>query len=216
MKISAVKLAANMANALKSTGPKTDEGKARVSQNAVRHGLCAKDLIIHAGEQEEFDEFQAELINDVRPCDSVEGMLFHQLVHAGWNLRRIGRLEAQLFDGTTDPLLDPDLRRKMDCFAVYRGRYERTFHRSLRELKALQTASVPRATLEASTRQRLPCLVDLGKVYKQTQKIASDATAKLESLAMEAAAGGETGDKAPWDAFEEMRKAGILAPEDEN
>ncbi len=36
---SAAKLAANRANAQHSTGPKTEEGKARVSHNAFKHGL---------------------------------------------------------------------------------------------------------------------------------------------------------------------------------
>ncbi len=37
--ISAAKLAANRANAQKSTGPRTQAGKRRSSQNAARHGL---------------------------------------------------------------------------------------------------------------------------------------------------------------------------------
>jgi hypothetical protein len=38
-------LAANRANASKSTGPRTPEGKSRVAQNALRHGLHARNLL---------------------------------------------------------------------------------------------------------------------------------------------------------------------------
>src|SRR5215470_11163013 len=36
------KLAANRANAQRSTGPRTPQGKARASLNALRHGILAK------------------------------------------------------------------------------------------------------------------------------------------------------------------------------
>ena len=36
---------ANRQNARKSTGPKTDEGKAAVSQNALKHGIFAESVI---------------------------------------------------------------------------------------------------------------------------------------------------------------------------
>ena len=37
---------ANRNNSQKSTGPQTDEGKAVVSQNAVKHGLFAAEAVI--------------------------------------------------------------------------------------------------------------------------------------------------------------------------
>ncbi len=41
MKISASKLIANRANAAKSTGPRSTEGKRISSENAQRHGLAS-------------------------------------------------------------------------------------------------------------------------------------------------------------------------------
>ena len=43
---SEAKLAANRANALKSTGPRTEEGKARSRANALKHGLCASVVVV--------------------------------------------------------------------------------------------------------------------------------------------------------------------------
>ena len=37
---------ANRRNALNSTGPKTPEGKAAVSHNALRHGLLSRDILL--------------------------------------------------------------------------------------------------------------------------------------------------------------------------
>src|SRR2546421_8455 len=50
---------ANQANSQHSTGPRTLEGKARVVQNAVRHGLTAKHLVIRDDEKEEFRALHA-------------------------------------------------------------------------------------------------------------------------------------------------------------
>jgi hypothetical protein len=45
---------ANRANARKSTGPRTPEGKAVVSQNAVTHGFLARETVIHGEDQSQF------------------------------------------------------------------------------------------------------------------------------------------------------------------
>ena len=43
--ISIQRLEANRRNALRSTGPKTEEGKQRSRLNSVRHGLTAETVI---------------------------------------------------------------------------------------------------------------------------------------------------------------------------
>jgi len=43
---------ANRRNALKSTGPRTPEGKAAVRQNALRHGLLSKETLLPGEDQE--------------------------------------------------------------------------------------------------------------------------------------------------------------------
>ncbi len=175
MSLSEAQLAANRANAQQSTGPKTDAGKDRVARNALKHGLRSNQLVVADGEREEFETLRDGLQATVMPNDPIEWVLFNEVVRASWNLRRIDKLEAELFADSTDPLADEKLDARMDRYARYRTRYERTFHRSLRELKALQTANAARATYEAVTGQTLPCLVDIAKVYKQTQQIYRDA-----------------------------------------
>jgi len=68
---------ANQQNAQSSTGPRTPEGKARVSQNAIKHGLTSKHLIIREDEQEEFAALQDLLLAELAPQGAIETIFFH-------------------------------------------------------------------------------------------------------------------------------------------
>ena len=74
------RLLANQANARLSTGPQTPEGKARSSQNARKHGLSARQVVIAPQEREEFEDFLASYQDDLQPQGMLEQDLFNQLV----------------------------------------------------------------------------------------------------------------------------------------
>ena len=137
--ISENRLAANRANARLSTGPRTEEGKARSSQNARTHGLTARDLVVRDDEREEFQELLASFQSELDPLGALEQTLFDEIVHAAWNLRRIRRLEASLATSASDPILDDTLEPTLNRLARYQARFERTLSRSIRDLRALQT-----------------------------------------------------------------------------
>jgi hypothetical protein len=48
---------ANRQNARKSTGPKTAEGKATASKNAVKHGLFAAEAVIEGENQADYEAY---------------------------------------------------------------------------------------------------------------------------------------------------------------
>ena len=85
---------ANRRNARASTGPKSPEGKAAASQNALRHGLTSSQLILFEERQEDFDRFAAELRTAHAPADAVEDGLVERIVMAQWRLRRVWRAET--------------------------------------------------------------------------------------------------------------------------
>src|SRR3954451_19938016 len=82
---------ANQANAQLSTGPRTDAGKTRVSQNATRHGFTARHTVIRDDEQEEFAALQDSLTAELDPQGPLETITFQELLHAAWNLQRFSR-----------------------------------------------------------------------------------------------------------------------------
>ena len=61
------KLAANRRNARKSTGPRTPEGKARVAQNARKHGLTAQGAIVTAETREAYTTYRNQILHDFFP-----------------------------------------------------------------------------------------------------------------------------------------------------
>jgi len=176
MSTSPARLAANAANARHSTGPRTPGGQARSSQNARTHGLTARDVIIAPGEHEEFNELLNDYQTGVKPQGAIQRTLFDELVAAAWNLRRVRRMEVQLCSNTP---LEDELQNKLDRLARHKTRIERTFHRSLKELKALQTNTVIEATLPQPVRQHVLPLSNAIEISKRTQHFGPSAELRL-------------------------------------
>jgi hypothetical protein len=171
MSTSPAQLAANTANAQHSTGPRTIEGKNRSSQNASKHGLTAREVVIAPGEQEEFEELLAHCQADIQPQGGVQQTLFNQLVAAAWNLHRVRRMEVELCAGASyqELLANHDLQNQLDRLARHHTRIERAFHRCLKELKTLQTNTVLQASLPAPLRGNVPPLAFANEIAKRTQ-----------------------------------------------
>ena len=95
---STAQILANRQNAQKSTGPKSDEGKAVVAKNAIKHGLFAIETVIKGENREEFGLFREKLLEEFDPQGAVEIMLAERIVSLGWRLKRIVRIQDQVFD----------------------------------------------------------------------------------------------------------------------
>jgi hypothetical protein len=87
---------ANRRNALKSTGPKTPEGKALARLNATKHGLLSQEVL--PGEDEEARKELAERLRaELQPVGEMESLLVERIIDATWRLRRLSRVEAGIF-----------------------------------------------------------------------------------------------------------------------
>jgi len=89
---------ANRQNAQKSTGPKSAEGKAISAKNAVKHGVFAVETLIKGENREDFELFRQKLLEEFSPEGAVETMLAERIVSLGWRLKRIVRIQDQVFD----------------------------------------------------------------------------------------------------------------------
>ena len=93
---SPAKVRANRANARKSTGPRTPEGKQRASLNATRHGLLAKDVLIYTDSLEAFEAHYREMLGALQPQGPMERMLAEKVVAQSWRLKRAVWMETCL------------------------------------------------------------------------------------------------------------------------
>lgn len=91
-------IAANVANSLKSTGPKTLEGKANSAGNRRVHGFRASDATIRGEQDEEYEAILSDLIHDLKPEDSFELDQVTAMAAADWRCRRAFRFDTGFTD----------------------------------------------------------------------------------------------------------------------
>ncbi|MBY0504882.1 MAG: hypothetical protein K2X03_13295 [Bryobacteraceae bacterium] len=154
---SAAQQTANQSNSTRSTGPRTPEGEAKVSQNANRHNLTGR-LLIREDEHAAFAHFEESHRAQIQPTGALELTLFAQFIAAGWNLQRIEALQSE-------SLLNADFPQ-LDRLTRYRAQHERSFYRALQELKALQTARELQERVANPNKPNLLPLADFAKVKR--------------------------------------------------
>ena len=91
---SARKAEANRANAQKSTGPASEAGKARSSQNAARHSMLSSTSTLLANPDQELDALVVNYRTDFAPAGAHEDFLVTELAVCDWRVKHITRIEA--------------------------------------------------------------------------------------------------------------------------
>jgi hypothetical protein len=89
---------ANRRNAKKSTGPRTTQGRAVVAQNAIQHGLLARQDLITGEDPQQFELGRRETLGELAPVGVMETVLAERIVSLTWRLKRAQRLQNEVFD----------------------------------------------------------------------------------------------------------------------
>jgi len=179
---------ANKQNALVSTGPATSEGKAIVAQNAVKHGIFAKDLIITTGDgkedAQEYRELLDGLIISLNPVGQMECLLVEKISVDYWRLRRVLRFESGSIRKVLDMAIS-DYYNKADWqgikenktndeldeeIAEYRDRQDKRGQKRLAELEQakLKNQYAEEVTIKTNS---LPAGDDYEKVIKYEKAV---------------------------------------------
>ncbi|MFN7998692.1 MAG: hypothetical protein U0Q18_34030 [Bryobacteraceae bacterium] len=138
---------ANRRNAQKSTGPRTEEGKAKCKMNALRHGRRAETAVLPYENPEELAALKAALTSEWNPQTETERILLDQMVVSQWKLQRNETIEHSIITvGKTRKL-----KRDLDQIWRQTSRLENSFHRAMRELTRLQKARKQESRTESAT-----------------------------------------------------------------
>jgi hypothetical protein len=161
MSISA-RIRANRNNAKKSTGPRTDAGKAAVAQNARRHGLSGAFALLPHEDPAEFQDLLDDYRAEFKPASVDEDFLVEQMAQSRWTLARARRLEAHTLNclaGIVPDRDDPDaiIARNLlnrngggpSGFQRYAAAAERSYYRARRELQQARSRELRNKANEA-------------------------------------------------------------------
>ena len=171
--LSPARLAANRANAQKSTGPVTPEGKAKSALNGLVHGLRAETVVLPGENADDFEAVRQNLSDEHNPQTVTEQYLIDTMATARWAFARAQRQEnAVLRQQMNDAVAQCDPTDKKACaeareLAMFDGtkegalrlRYmtaqDNIFNRALRNLMSLRRLRLrEEKAAETSRRQR--------------------------------------------------------------
>jgi len=169
-------VAANRANAQKSTGPHTPEGKETASQNALKHGLFAREGVIRGEDGEEFERHRETLLEQLNPVGPLEEILAARIVDLTWRLKRAVQDQSEAFAalydrhaaGAEEPqepaehaatlgrMILEDFSRSavLERLLRYERRIESSLYRTLNELRRVHDQGQKAAGEDASTLER--------------------------------------------------------------
>jgi hypothetical protein len=166
--ISEKQLAANRANAKKSTGPRTAAGKASSSRNALKSAIYANAIIIEGEDRDDLDALRDGYYRDFAPATTDERILLDKVIEMAWRVKRLDATYNQMWmlemDSNRSSPDQKDATRNVrpfngndNQFAKLRREYttyDRAFHRARTELIKSQKTRAQSAN--HSTQPTLP------------------------------------------------------------
>jgi len=139
---------ANRRNAIKSTGPVTEDGKTIVSKNALKHGLLSQASISEVDEKKsELANLFQEMCEKFKPEGELEKMLVDRIASCFWRLKRSVQIESAIlsevdrYPGHSNSLSGAfkyNLAEFITTLNRYESMIERSFYKALHELQRVQ------------------------------------------------------------------------------
>ncbi len=142
---------ANRRNAQKSTGPRSVEGKAVSSLNALKLGIDSQSLLIRGESAKDLESLAARYYERFQPATPEECYYVDTLIRGDWQLRRLSKVDTSVWNYTMADAWRLNENHPLGhCFSLAGQKFlniqrridaaERSYQRALHELERLQTA----------------------------------------------------------------------------
>ncbi len=156
--VSEAQLNANRANAQHSTGPTSEAGRKKISQNALKTGLTGAQVLLPTDDAARYEAHVRDYQNEFLPVGPEETHLLQSIIDTRWRLARIPGLESALLDLARRNLVNEQpaladnppivlemqarlhLERDLRNLHLQENRLVRRREREMKELRELQAA----------------------------------------------------------------------------
>ncbi len=156
---SQAQIAANRANALKSTGPTSEQGKRRIASNALKHGLYSDTRINLFNEDHDFVKtLLTDLQGEYCPVTPTEHILVQQLATLQTRFLRAQTHYLALIDNQAEDMY-LDLKEKFVVDPDTDSRYALAFEKQSQSSRALEILSREIDRLPNKIRKTIEMLV---------------------------------------------------------
>jgi hypothetical protein len=167
MAISEAMRAANRANALRSTGPRTAAGKAAARMNALKHGLAGAAVVLPGEDDAGFAALESDLVARFQPEGEMEREAVREMAAGLWRLGRAPRAEvaALVANADEDEFAEAPLAATLGApgaidillrISRYEGQIRRSYERARDRLVMLRQARATAAERTAPARSTAP------------------------------------------------------------
>lgn len=172
--ISSARVAANRANATHSSGPKTPEGKAKSSRNAITTALTGRTVLLASDDVELYNDHVESYRHKFRPITAEEYALVQSIADTDWRLHRIPHLLLALYGKAREEFADDftelepaarEIRIELESYLKYEKQIrnltlqESRLHRrrtaDVAELRTMQRERDARRALDLSVASKL-------------------------------------------------------------
>jgi hypothetical protein len=127
-------ISANRANARRSTGPITAEGKSRSAANPLRHGLASGELFVGYENPADYDALEADLVATYKPANTMEELVVKQLAQHFWLAQRAISKQKEAYQFCKEAV-----PKELATLIRYQTTNERAFERNRETLSKLQS-----------------------------------------------------------------------------